>query len=487
MSHSVVIDPWIDPLDLLDRKNYADFLTNYLVGRSDSFVLNLNASWGMGKTYFLTHWRESIKNAHPTVYVNAWKSDFSDDPLLAVMSAIHDQLKNHLPPEQKTMEGFAKYMKASGRFAKGLAPVVVKGLINKAIGKDATEDLFELSTNELAGIAEKSMSLLLQEHIDKDKSIDSFQRTLVELVEKVTERKELTAPLFVFIDELDRCRPTYAIELLETVKHLFSVKGIVFVIATDSEQLQHSVCAIYGERFSGREYLRRFFDQEYILPEPSYDSYCLTLAEGVHGRDKLLYHKFETWSRNDHNHPKPEGWSDSDNLSAFLSLYARHYNLPLRSINQMVVRLEAIINSIDTRWDAPFLLFLLATQTKSDTRIKAIKEVFTGRASKDDKHTLINSIGIGENTIRWLCGDRYNHQSKTDHHYDIKNIANSYISAIEKFINTPTNKRPELTNEGTNLESYVRNLLVAPGMFEQQPIADITKYVDYVEMAGALA
>ncbi|MEL0615029.1 P-loop NTPase fold protein, partial [Marinomonas arenicola] len=49
----------------------------------------------------------------------------------------------------------------------------------------------------------------------------------------------------MFVDELDRCRPSYAVEMLESIKHIFDIKGIVFVVATDSEQLQHGVKAIY--------------------------------------------------------------------------------------------------------------------------------------------------------------------------------------------------------------------------------------------------
>ncbi|MEJ8629403.1 P-loop NTPase fold protein [Sphingomonas sp. I4] len=77
----------------------------------------------------------------------------------------------------------------------------------------------------------------------------------------------MRAPMFVFIDELDRCRPTYAIKFLEDVKHLFNIEGIVFVVATDSEQLAHSVKAIYGAEFEARKYLRRFFDRVFVFPD----------------------------------------------------------------------------------------------------------------------------------------------------------------------------------------------------------------------------
>ena len=72
----------------------------------------------------------------------------------------------------------------------------------------------------------------------------------------------------VMINELDRCRPSYAVELLEVAKHLFSADRIVFVLAVNCDQLAHSVTALYGNDFDAEGYLRRFFDVDFQLPEP---------------------------------------------------------------------------------------------------------------------------------------------------------------------------------------------------------------------------
>jgi predicted KAP-like P-loop ATPase len=62
------------------------------------------------------------------------------------------------------------------------------------------------------------------------------------------------------VDELDRCRPTYAIQTLELVKHLFNVPGLIFIFALDIEQLSHSVQTVYGQNMDAQGYLCRFFD-----------------------------------------------------------------------------------------------------------------------------------------------------------------------------------------------------------------------------------
>jgi hypothetical protein len=83
----------------------------------------------------------------------------------------------------------------------------------------------------------------------------------------------LKKPMFVFIDELDQCQPTYAIELLEIVKHLFDIPGLIFVIATDTEQLQHSVKSVYGEGFDASRYLHRIFNRSFSLKNKSFRIY----------------------------------------------------------------------------------------------------------------------------------------------------------------------------------------------------------------------
>lgn len=73
-----------------------------------------------------------------------------------------------------------------------------------------------------------------------------------------------SCPIFIFIDELDRCRPDYAISLLEIVKHIFDIKNFVFIIATNTDQLQHSIKNVYGNDFSANDYLGRFFIEDLL-------------------------------------------------------------------------------------------------------------------------------------------------------------------------------------------------------------------------------
>ena len=99
-------------------------------------------------------------------------------------------------------------------------------------------------------------------------SVKEFSQTLQDAVEQ-----EYKKPLIIIIDELDKCRPSYAVELLEVAKHIFAVDHIVFVLAVNRSQLSHSVKALYGKDFDAYGYLRRFFDVDFRLPDPGREKF----------------------------------------------------------------------------------------------------------------------------------------------------------------------------------------------------------------------
>ena len=138
-------------VDRLDRSKYAVFLTEYLQSFTEqSYVMNLNAEWGAGKTYFLKRWHHTIENDHPTVYIDAWKNDFSDDPLLTVISGILETLKRY--PNVAATDYSKQVIKNGSRFLKQVAPALIKGLFRTYAGVDA--DSFNL--DDFDDFAEKS-------------------------------------------------------------------------------------------------------------------------------------------------------------------------------------------------------------------------------------------------------------------------------------------------------------------------------------------
>ncbi len=92
---------------------------------------------------------------------------------------------------------------------------------------------------------------------------ESFEAKLTELIK--SNLPKIADRAVIFIDELDRCRPEFAIKVLEQTKTLFQQENIVVVYSTDITQLAHSLQGIYGPRFDGRKYLERFYDKRLEL------------------------------------------------------------------------------------------------------------------------------------------------------------------------------------------------------------------------------
>ena len=102
---------------------------------------------------------------------------------------------------------------------------------------------------------------------------------------------ESSEPRVLFlIDELDRCRPDYAIAYLETIKHIFDIQGAVFILAADRQQLENSAKRAFGPNLDFEEYYRKFVHREVLLPpisETGYTKLATTYVEHYLQRDGL--------------------------------------------------------------------------------------------------------------------------------------------------------------------------------------------------------
>lgn len=236
--------------DKLDRKRFADNLTEIFNNSEDyrvnnSLVIALDSAWGTGKTTFIKMWAndllESKKEEFHIVYYNSWGDD---DWKLPLISIFHNLLETN--PNKKDIE---------------LIKSTAKNLI-----KDLTEKTTGIKLNKLS-----KETNLLEDYSEYKK----LKKKFINLLKALSKNKKI----IFFIDELDRCRPIYAIETLEVIKHFFNVDNMVFVFALDMEQLSHSISTIYGENMDSEGYLRRFFDLHFKIPAPTVSEYVDFLFE----------------------------------------------------------------------------------------------------------------------------------------------------------------------------------------------------------------
>lgn len=340
------------PPDNLDRAKYAKFLYEVAArrGETSNLVININAEWGAGKTHFTRRLAQTIKEKHPTVYVDAWKQDFSDDPLLAIFSSISEQLGD----QSDKFTALAKITeKKVGVLLKGVGPALVQGFVKKITGVD-----------DFSEIAKSVTENMIELHKEKNAVIEEIKCDLRDWVRYVKQKDGINKdlPIFIFIDELDRCRPSYAINLLEIVKHIFDVKGLVFFISTDTEQLQHSIKVVYGKDFDAQQYLGRFFDRRNILSAPKTKELLETRTPESLIKDYLSSTKNIV--------PQPVEFHDftqtcSDILDAF--------QINLRDSLKYYDRLCDLILIENKTFDPFYLLIIMYLFDKENSTYKSIK------------------------------------------------------------------------------------------------------------------
>lgn len=239
----------------LGREKYAQILTSVIENYQEGFVLGLNNKWGTGKTTFVKMWEQYLKNQeYTTIYFNAWENDFEDSPLTALVS----ELK--FIKGDGNIDKFDRVVEKAAQISKNVAPALLKAILSKYID---SKTLVEALSNASEGILE-NFKKDVEEYSKRKESINQFRESLKDFVAANSNDK----PLIFIIDELDRCRPNYSVLLLEQIKHLFSVPNIVFILSIDKIQLGHAIRGVYGsDKIDSDEYLRRFIDIEYSLPD----------------------------------------------------------------------------------------------------------------------------------------------------------------------------------------------------------------------------
>lgn len=527
------------PPDKLDRAKYASFLTNVLASegfdesrspeiRKRNYVLNLNAEWGAGKTYFLKRWSQDLKKDFPVVYVDAWKQDYSDDPFLTVIAAIISQLGMQAEFEIKVPKSAVSMFKA-------VAPVIAQGLAKKALNADFDEICSLLADDDLSNEEDKESSAkqssadfspatkalaenLIKEHEIKNKSIEAIKNKLSVWVNKFEKQKDIKLPIFIFIDELDRCRPNYAVEMLETIKHIFDVKGIVFVVATDTEQLQHTIKAIYGQDFSAQMYLGRFFNSRYSLKRPALNDFLT-----VH-TDVTKYERTYLEDREVRILPVTD---TAEIALKNISIVLDAFQISARTAIQITDRIAAIISNLNSgnKVDIVVLAVLFCLLEKD---YSLYTDVINGTFNKKEQNNKgeLNSVDLVEFIKRKMHNaylERYlTYNFKTDIEFDDLNLRHScygenhYLISLSQFMDTIFS---EIFCNGANLlyldfmsndeeeasplekatialqrhrpymdEQYVTTTLLIEYMYLRDGFSEITPehYGDFIELSSPL-
>lgn len=266
--------------DYLDRQTDIEFLTPLLNNLHTSYVISLEAPWGSGKSFFIDMWKKHLEDSegYKCIKLNAWETDYIDDPFTTIMGEMSLIFSGESETNDPVKLKFLKALKYAVPVGKHLVKTGVK------VFTGINVDLEDTGVERALVDGMSNIGQTFYENYEKNKnSMGSFKEALKEFADEIYSTTN--KPLVIFIDELDRCRPDYTIELLEVIKHLFNINHVVFVLAVDRNALRSSVSSVFSSEIDVDSYLRKFVDLSINLPVRKLEFYINKIANDTFGLD----------------------------------------------------------------------------------------------------------------------------------------------------------------------------------------------------------
>ena len=391
--------------NVLGRNKTIKNFIRVLYSMPEQNIISINGDWGSGKTFFVKQVIETIKclsfedyiidesiknfidntekelntielkNQLYPIYFNAWEYDSNEDPLLTLIYSIIEQNPN---------------LNYNAKANESLKEKIYKIISSFKIGLSSSDN-----TGKSYGI-EIQCDPKTNKPITKDIiSIEKLKTTFKELLEDIIV--ENANKLVIFIDELDRCNPTFAIKLLERVKHFFDDDRFIFVFSTNLSELQYTVKKFYGEGIDGYSYLDKFFDLQFTLPNIDIENYINSLEViNVNG-----------------------GYYINTCIKEIVLIY----NFSLRKCNRFIRLISLTYNYIQSSLEyglAKFILFPILLATKIDN-INTYNKIISGNGKNELEEIILKSKKLikifnnyfrseqSENTLTFNFDDLYNY------------------------------------------------------------------------------
>lgn len=417
--------------DKLKRKETIKDLSLLLENTSESLVLSLNAPWGAGKTTFVKLWKTYLKKEKSinSIYFSAWEDDFSKEPLISIIGEIKKYINDNFNQNLEIESKFDKVKDLTGKVLKRGVPSFLKGMTGGLLDIDKG---FE---EAIGSIVESTSKELIDNYSKNKEIVEQFKNSIQDLLSQIDKSK----PFIIFIDELDRCRPIYAIELLERIKHIFGIDGLIFVLSIDKVQLSESIKSQYGN-IDADNYLRRFIDMEYSLQSLNTDDFCTYLYHDIFKLSEILVNK----QISQHN-------GDELQMIKYLS---KSTNLSLREIEQIFTQISIIYKIVPVRFfEIHFIIIivLIVIKNKFPKEYELLKiqkisenELITLMVSRniEDEYlkTVINAVVLATSkTTAELDNIVKAEKNKLDS-LDIKSNEHYYKNNLISWLSEPLNR-----------------------------------------------
>lgn len=268
--------------DLLERKSCILTLTDY-IKNLDFKVFSIHSPWGTGKTTFVNFWKyyleKDLSNEFYCIYFNAWENDDSNNPLLSIILELKNKEFYNNSSELNSL------ISAASVLTEKAPKVILKGFLGLTNLNENTKKKIDKTFSSLIddGLTFDTLKKVFEDKDKLDKKLSECGEYQVEILKRelksvlkealIEFQKKQNKKIIFFVDELDRCKPTYAVKTLEIIKHFFSLDNYYFILSWDLEQLSYSISTLYGSNMDSGGYLRRFIDFEYTLPHTNLEKY----------------------------------------------------------------------------------------------------------------------------------------------------------------------------------------------------------------------
>ncbi len=322
-------DPFLDCFE--STKQFAQALKLDIETKETPHTLLLSADYGMGKTFFSTRFTQFLRNENfDVIYFSVWENDYMKEPFVAFSKAIVNYIYNKFTAK-KFQNGI------DNLFSK------IQGVVS-AVSIDFCG----------VGISAEKLIDTFKEPADP---VLEFRKQLADFISKLKNKK-----LILIVDELDRCRPDYAMKTLECIKHFFDIEGLFVILPTNINALNNCTKSLYGfdncNKQDKENYFKKFFNDERTIGRPNVNDYGFILKQ------LLIEQSFDTAFKKGLLCKKEGAFNSINTLCKALVECSESACLTIREFKDLVYEIIRMCNNFYEPVRVEWLVCLMAYKNK---------------------------------------------------------------------------------------------------------------------------
>ena len=229
-----------------------DFITN--LSSDKSLCLSLEGEWGQGKSFVIDKlYQKYNSNSSEFIAVryDAWKNDFYDDPLIALIHCIIDALESQKNELTKIIQAFKNILNVYIYIGDTALSLATKG--RSRIFLKWCKSIKTIATTKPKSLKD----------VDIFDAFSSYSKVITEmklLINKLADKRKL----IILVDEIDRCLPNYCLKIFEKLHYILDTKNTSVIVANNRKQMEKIINDCYGG--NAKDYYKKIFDKELKLP-----------------------------------------------------------------------------------------------------------------------------------------------------------------------------------------------------------------------------